>query len=88
MNGIWKSWIIYLMIFDLIAGIGLWKNRKWGFVFFLIVASTQLIAYTFFQDFFGEQLPLVAFHCGTLCVFVLLLTAKRAGYVNGVQNAK
>ena len=89
MNPIWKSWIIYLAIFDLVAGIGLWKNRNWGFLFFLFVTASQLLAYTVFSGFFGEQLPLIVFHCVALCIYFLLLTTRNTGYVYGAsKNAK
>ena len=89
MNPIWKSWIIYLTIFDLVAGIGLWNNRSWGFLFFLIVTASQLLAYTVFSGFFGEQLPLIIFHCVALCTYLLLLIIRKTSHVYGaIKNAK
>ncbi len=71
-DGIWKIWIIYLLIFDSIAAIGLWKERLWGVTAFLLISVSQLIAYTLFQDVFGPQWFLVVFHIATLSMFAIL----------------
>lgn len=68
----WKIWILYLLILDCMAAVGLWKDKSWGLVAFLIVSASQLIAYILFQDFFGPQWPLVIFHIAVLCGFFSL----------------
>lgn len=72
MNGVWKAWIIYLFVFDCIAAIGLWKGRPWGIAAFLVVSISQLVGYISFQNLFGPQWALVAFHIATLCGFIFL----------------
>jgi len=72
MDNIWKAWIIFLMVADVVASIGLWKDKLFGDVVFILVAISQLIAYLFFKDFFGEQMPLVVFHFITLFIYFLL----------------
>jgi hypothetical protein len=79
MNTTWKVWIVYLLIMDLIAAIGLWNQKTFGIVFFLIVAGTQLVAYTVFRSFFGEQTELIVFHIITLAGFFGLVVKKRFG---------
>jgi len=71
MNTGWKVWIIYLFVADALAAIGLWGNKTWGILIFLMIASSQLIAYTLFSDFFGLQVPLILFHLISLSLFLL-----------------
>lgn len=68
----WRIWIIYLVIFDAIAAIGLWRRTKWGIAAFLLIALSQLIAYLAFQSIFGEQTFLIVFHLATLLAFLAL----------------
>ncbi len=66
MDILWKIWIIFLCLMDLIAAIGLWRQKTWGIVCFFVVAISQLIAYLIFIDKFGRQDFLVGFHLVTL----------------------
>lgn len=70
----WKIWICYLCIMDLIASVGLWRFKRWGIYCFLLVATSQLVAYLGFPNYFGNQYSLIAFHLVTLLIFVILLS--------------
>ncbi len=72
MDSIWKTWIIFLLIFDLLASIGLFWKKFWGELLFILVAVVQLIAYTQFKAIFGEQDFLVIFHSACITFYVLL----------------
>jgi len=52
----WKLWIVYLCFFDFAAAIGLWNQRRWGILLFLIVAASQLIAYIGFSSFLEHSI--------------------------------
>lgn len=73
---VWKIWIIYLMIFDIAAAIGLWQLKKWGTGLFLIVAVSQLVAYIGFADHFGKQYFLIVFHLVTLIIYGYLHSSR------------
>ena len=77
MDSVWKAWIIFLFIADLIAAVGLWKRARWGIGTFLLVASAQLIAYLGFRRFFGDQWFLVGFHAVTVGVYATLLFRQK-----------
>lgn len=66
----WKVWIVYLLIADLLAAIGLWLQKPWGVGLFLFIAISQLAAYIGYKDFFGDQTELIAFHLTTLIMFI------------------
>jgi len=72
MNAIWKSWIVFLLIFDLLTAVGLLLKKIWGEIFLLIVSISQLIAYTQFSHIFEEQIFLVRFHIIVLSIYFLL----------------
>jgi hypothetical protein len=72
MDFVWKSWIVYLFIFDLVASVGLWMGKRWGIATLILVAISQLIAYLWYRSFFGDQVFLVTFHILTLTIFTLL----------------
>lgn len=72
MNTIWKTWIIYLAVADSIVSVGLWKNKQYGEVSFLIVTTTQLIAFGLFQNVFGTQNFLITFHLLTMSIYIWL----------------
>lgn len=74
----WKYWIIYLLVFDLMAAIGLWYQRRWGQFLFLLISGSQLIAYIGFANFFGNQYPLIAFHIVTLAAYLLIQLRERS----------
>ena len=75
----WKGWIIYLALFDSIAAAGLWKQKVWGVYCFFLVAISQLVAYSAFMRYFGEQYALIAFHLITLVAyFAVKKRASRA----------
>ena len=44
MPTLWKTWIVYLTVFDLAAAVGLWRKKIWGEMAFITVAISQLIA--------------------------------------------
>ena len=73
----WKVWIIYLMIFDIVAALGLWQNKKWGVILFFVVALSQLLAYTLFTNYFGRQYFLIVFHLITLIIYAGLRAVSR-----------
>lgn len=66
---IWKVWIIFLLIFDLLASIGLYRQKLWGDILFILIAFTQLFAYIQFSSFFGDQRFLIYFHIVCLGVY-------------------
>ena len=72
MDFVWKAWIVYLFIFDLIASAGLWMGKRWGIATFMLVAISQLFAYLWYRSFFGDQVFLVVFHILTLTLFMVL----------------
>lgn len=72
MDLIWKSWILFLLIFDLLASIGLFLRKPWGDFLFILIAMTQLIAYIGFSSFFGEQGFLIVFHIICLAIYCFL----------------
>jgi hypothetical protein len=76
MDAIWKVWIAYLLIFDFVASIFLWLSSIIGVILFLIVASSQLIAYTFYKNIFGGQGTLIIFHLVTVSIYFVLLVRK------------
>jgi hypothetical protein len=61
----WKIWIIYLMLADILASVGMWQQKRWGVALFLVIASSQLIAYLWFKEYFGDQSFLIGFHIVT-----------------------
>ncbi len=73
MTTVWKVWIIYLTAADALVAYGLIWNKFFGEVLFLIVAFSQLIAYTLFADIFGPQSPLIIFHLLTVAIYIGLL---------------
>jgi hypothetical protein len=77
MSPAWKGWIVFLLVFDLIAAVGLSKRARWGIGTFLLVASAQLIAYLGFRSFFGDQWFLVVFHAVTVGVYATLLFRQK-----------
>lgn len=76
MNTIWKSWIIYLLVFDTLAAIGLFRKRIWSEFLFLFIALSQLVAYTMFKDIFGDQDFLITFHWVCIILYAALKTLK------------
>lgn len=66
---LWKSWILFLLIFDLIASAGLILKKFWGEIAFIMVALAQLTAYLGFSSVFGEQSFLIIFHIVCLAIY-------------------
>lgn len=71
MNPVWKVWIVFLFTADAVAAAGLWTGKIWGVVAFLVVAASQVFAYTLLSKFFGSQVLLIVFHIASLSVFFL-----------------
>lgn len=55
MSEAWQIWTVYLFIMDGIVAAGLYKARRWGLAAFLILATSQLVAYLGFPEIFGRQ---------------------------------
>lgn len=72
MDLVWKSWILFLLIFDLLASTGLFLKKLWGELLFIFIAVAQLIAYIGFPSFFGEQEFLIYFHLICLSIYTAL----------------
>jgi len=72
MDELQKVWIVYLFLFDLIASIGLWFQKKWGELLFMFIAVSQIVVYGFFREFLGPQTFLIWFHLITLLFYFLL----------------
>jgi len=68
----WKVWIVFLLIADLFAAIGLWFYKKWGIQLFLAIAILQLVAYSGVLDSPANQIFLISFHCLTLFTYFFL----------------
>jgi hypothetical protein len=73
----WKLWTVGLMLADMAASIGLWGQKNWGIILFLVIACSQLLAYIGFRSYFGDQLFLIGFHALSLLIFALLLNFER-----------
>ena len=73
MSVAWKLWIIYLTVADIVAAFGLFRGKFYGEALFLVVAFSQLLAYTVFTHIFGSQVPLIIFHLLTVGIYVVLL---------------
>ena len=76
MDTVWKTWIIFLLVLDLVASIGLFRKRIWGEIAFFVVALAQLVAYTKFTTIFGEQEFLIVFHCFCIGIYSVLRTLE------------
>lgn len=76
MDSIWKVWIVFLTAADLLASIFLWRLSPVGVWLLLLVAGSQLIAYTVFQNIFGPQWFLVIFHAVTVFILFLIPSLK------------
>ena len=72
MTSIWKIWTVFLIIADAIAAVGLWKGKLIGECAFLLVAITQLLVYSVFLSYFGNQQELILFHSITICIYMVL----------------
>ena len=68
----WKTWIVYLGLMDLFAALGLWYQHSVGVVLFFVVASSQIIAYVGFKEYFGDQGSLIFFHFATMAIYLIL----------------
>ena len=77
MDSIWKKWVIYLTVADLFAGLGLLASYRWGEWFFLLVAGSQLYAYTAHTFIFGSQIELIIFHFSTVSTYFYLFYLER-----------
>lgn len=77
MSMTWRVWIWYLLVFDFLAFVGLWRLKPWGEILFLTIASSQLIAYIGFQKIFGNQTELVVFHVVTLLIYAFLKARRK-----------
>lgn len=78
-----KGWILYLFIGDAIAAVGLWRQKKYGEYLFLIISFSQLIAYGWFRDFFGDQTILIAFHLVCLGTYLFFKLNSRGSRPRG-----
>lgn len=76
MDPLWKSWIVFLFVFDALAAIGLFKKKLWGEILFILIAVSQLIAYIQFKNIFGNQDFLVNFHIGCIVLYAALKSAN------------
>lgn len=73
----WKIWIYYLLIFDFLTALFLWRKSSIGEVLFLMVAVSQLIAYVGFKNIFGEQNFLVIFHIISVGIYILIVNKQK-----------
>ncbi len=82
MSPTWKLWILYLLVADLLAAIGLWKLKRWGINLFLFIATIQVISYSGLIDTFKNQMFLILFHVLTLAIyFVLVFWQRRNNFI-------
>lgn len=77
MTTIWRFWVVFLLIGDSLAAIGLWCGKYWGQVFFVGIAVSQLVAYLGFPGVFGDQRELIAFHFVALGIYAFLQRRER-----------
>lgn len=82
LDTVWKSWIIFLLVLDLLVAVGLLLKKIWGEVLFLTVALSQLIAYIGFSSFFGDQVFLINFHlvCIFLYIYLKILSSTEVNF--------
>jgi hypothetical protein len=74
----WKGWIVYLLIADALAAIGLWQRKRWGTGCFLVVAASQLLVYGTSRWGRRHEWPLLVFHIVTVTIWAALaLRARR-----------
>lgn len=83
----WQIADVSYAILDTFTVIGLWLNTRWGMVGFFLSATSQLILYVGFPDWFAfnreqQQLlwSMVIFHLVTLLIFFGLLFTQRQEY--------
>lgn len=76
MNIVWQSWILFLLVGDFVTSVALWRFAIIGIWGFLLIACTQIIAYTFFSDVFGPQYFLVGFHVVTIVGYFVVGSLK------------
>ncbi len=62
---------LFLLLGDLVAAFGLWENKKFGIRIFQTIAFSQIIAYTIFKSYFGNQTPLVVVHFTTILFYFI-----------------
>ncbi|OFZ38269.1 MAG: hypothetical protein A2504_17850 [Bdellovibrionales bacterium RIFOXYD12_FULL_39_22] len=72
MGMIWKVWIVFLLVGDTFVSVSLWRQKLYGEIAFLTIGFSQLIAYTVFRSYFGNQTELIIFHMVTISVYALL----------------
>lgn len=82
MDFYWKIWIWYLLIFDFLISFLIFKEQLLGEILFISVACSQLVAYYFFKDRFGDQSPLIYFHL--ICLFAYICIRALRLYLNGL----
>ncbi len=76
MSIVWKMWIIYLIAGDMIASIGLYRQKIYGEIAFLIIGLSQIFAYTIFESYFGNQNALIVFHLITISIYLFFKNKK------------
>ncbi len=70
MTGLWKIWIVFLLVADTFVASTLWKERVVGEYVFLLIASIQLVLYNSFVSYFGDQTVLIIFHVVTVGIYL------------------
>lgn len=78
MPPVWQYWTLYLVLADALAAVGLITGKSFGVVVLLVVALSQLVAYTVWASVFGQQTVLIVFHVLTLIGLALFRPSRAA----------
>jgi len=68
----WKILTMHMAVMDLVAAVGLWMRTAWGKVVWIYAALVEIVVHMIFSATFGNDWPLVIFHCVAIGVFALL----------------
>ncbi len=68
----WRLWILYLLVGDIVACVGLALLKPFGEKTFLLIAFSQLFAYIFLSSIFGNQAMLIRFHLFSLLPYLVM----------------
>jgi predicted benzoate:H+ symporter BenE len=72
-----QSWIVFLLVFDLLTTVFLLLRPRLGVVFFHITALTQIFAYITFSAFTGRQDVFLVFHVVSLVLYWKLVAREK-----------
>ena len=81
MPPLWRTMDVVLLVFNVVAGIGLWLKAPWGIITFVAgIVTLQLIPYTLFRSHFIET-PQHAATLNGMVIFWIVVLAVLVGTV-------